>query len=52
MEVLDVHVVGTALHRQRALPRRRQHLDRVQRLADLLHQAQPGQAGTSDHDRV
>ena len=49
---LDKVAVGPALHRERPLTRRGQHLQRVQDLGRLVHPAQPGQSRTRQHDGV
>src|SRR4051794_25332564 len=51
-QLLEVHVGGPALHRQRTLCGRGQHLDRVEGLGDHLDQSDPGQSGTREHHGI
>ena len=49
---IEQPVVGPALDRQRALCGRRQEYRRVEDLGGFLNPAEPGQAGSREHDRV
>ena len=44
--------VRAALHREGALARGREHLERVEHLGGLVDPAEPGQAGPGEHDGV